>query len=148
MDARECAEARERVALGDEAGAVEHLRGCAECRREAEALRRVVTALVGVQLSVAPPSALDAAVRRRLALECPPRPLLRPTPAMALALAGVTALCVALSIAFEEAGHGALSVPFAVGVTVLYLALCTAAMVPLLVHRAGVFGRVLREVHR
>lgn len=131
----DCVATRERLALGEEEALSMHLRRCPSCRSEAEVVRRILSALVVTDLEVQPPLRLDAAIRARFKVAMSGRrAVLRPAPAIAMALAAVGALCAALSVAFAAAGQGALSGSLGAGATALYLAVCTAATVPILIH--------------
>lgn len=114
-----------------------------------ETLERLVAAVSAVDLDIAPPASVDAAVRARLAVPRPARhQVLRPVPAVVLALAGVVAFCVSLTLVFAEAGRSDIGLPLAAGVTVFYLAVSAAATVPLLIHHVAPLGRGAREVRR
>lgn len=107
---------------------------------------RIVSALADLDLDLPPPAWLDRAVLARILEERPaPRPLLRPAPAIALAVAGVVALGFTVSAGFAAAGQEELAGPLGAGATALYLVFCAAVNLPLLLHRAA---RGAREVRR
>ncbi len=84
---------------------------------------------------VEPGPALDALVRQRLA-HAPfgRRSRLRPAVAVTLAIAAFASALSALAIALAESGVAAEGPLFAIGIGVVYLALSTAAVLPILMH--------------
>lgn len=91
------------VAIGDDrARALRHLAGCAECRRELDALATVVDELLTLVPSMEPPAGLERSV---LAGVAPPRRRWWHNPALRLATAGALAVAVGAGVALQATAH-------------------------------------------
>ena len=132
---RACGEIQTLLALGE---AVEdrrlqdHLQDCLSCRDVAKTLAQVKQGLASA-MEVEPPRELDRLVREALA----DRPLvtglvLRPGMAAGLAVAALFALIVTVSTLLAQAGAAEMGPALGVAAVWVYLALCFAATLPLL----------------
>lgn len=130
MTDRSCEDTRRRLALGERAEVTRHLAACAACRLEAERLQSVLSA-IAVDAELAPPERLDTEIRRLL-LSTSSRPVLRPVLALGLAVAGILALVTALGGALAAAGGAEEGLILVVSLAATYLAVSSAAAVPLL----------------
>jgi hypothetical protein len=132
---RACAEIEAALALGlaiEDPDLQDHLRDCGRCRDEALALARLRHGLADA-MEVQPPGELDRIVRQALA----ERPLvtgvlLRPGMATGLAVAALFALVVAVSTVLAQAGAAEMGPALGVAAVSIYLAICMAVSLPLL----------------
>lgn len=134
---RACDEVQTLLALGEavrDRRLQDHLQACLSCRNAAKTL-----ALVKQRLAFAgeiePPRELDRLVRQALA----EKPLvtgflLRPGMAAGLAVAALFALIVTVSTVLAQAGAAEMGPFLGVAAVWIYLALCFAATLPLLLH--------------
>ncbi len=136
MDTMTCEEAREQMMLGEDEGVRGHLESCESCRREAVVLRGL-TETLGASREVAPPAALDAAMRA--AFRGPAgvwSPLRHRHAAVALAVGALIAIISALTGWLVETPLAERSLAVALPAVIGYLGLCSAAMLPVLLrHR-------------
>jgi predicted anti-sigma-YlaC factor YlaD len=149
MSDQGCHETRNRLALGEANGEgesvssplAEHLSECEDCRREAESLK-VLFEHVRRTAESEPPEDLDREIRKRIGEFSPRRqPLLRPLPAVALAV--VAMLSVGIGLVF-----GLTNTTLAEGAPVvviillfIYFAVSLTAMLPVLVQRKSFMSR-------
>jgi len=141
-----CDEARRDLALGRNGRAARHLRECENCRRESAQLARLVRVLAD-SAELAPPAALDARVRRRIAqAPLPARPLLSPVTVTALATAAYASLAVGVGIWLASGGLAGSAPAVTAAIAAAYLAICAAASVPLLIRRTRLRPVELQEV--
>lgn len=142
---RDCDEIQALLALGEalrDRRLQDHLRDCPVCSETAKALAPVKHGLASMA-EIEPPHELDRLVREALA----ERPLvagflLRPGIAAGLAVAALFALIVTVSTALAQAGAAEMGPLLGVAAVWIYLALCFAATLPLLLHT-----RLLRARH-
>lgn len=115
-----------------------HLEACASCRGETARLERLIAAL-SRDAEVKPPAELDRRLRRliREAGPLPMRPLIRPLLATGLAVASFLALVGGLAAGLAAAGATESGLQLAILAVSAYLAVSSAAMLPLLVYRAS-----------
>jgi predicted anti-sigma-YlaC factor YlaD len=132
---RACEEVGAALALGvaiEDPDLQDHLRDCSRCRDEALALARVKRGLADA-MEMRPPGELDRIVRQALA----ERPLvtgvlLRPGMATGLAVAALFALIVTVSTVLAQAGAAEMGPALGVAAVSIYLAICMAVSLPLL----------------
>ena len=141
-----CEEARREIALGREERAEAHLRQCESCRLEAARVGPLVQALAD-SAELAPPAALDARVRRRLAQARPPaRPFLSPVTVSGLAVASYASVVLGVGIWLASSGLAESAPAVTAAIAAGYLAVCAAASMPLLVRGARPRPVELEEV--
>lgn len=141
-----CDEVQSLLARGEavrDPGLQDHLQDCLSCRDAAKAFAQVKHGLASAA-EIEPPLELDRLVREALA----DRPLvtgflLRPGMAAGLAVAALFALIVTVSTVLAQAGAAEMGPVLAVAAVWIYLALCFAATLPLLLH-----ARLRRVGHR
>ena len=132
---RACEKIEAALALGvalEDPDLQDHLQDCSRCRNEALALARLKRGLADA-MEVRPPGELDRIVREALA----ERPLvtgvlLRPGMATGLAVAALFALVVTVSTVLAQAGAAELGPALGVAAVSVYLAICMAVTLPLL----------------
>jgi len=128
-----CDEARHALALGLEESAEAHLRECAACRLEAGRVGQVVRHLAE-SAEVSPPAALDARVRRSLAVSSlGTRPLPSLVTTSGLAIAAYASIVFGIGIWLASSGLAETAPALTAAMAVSYLAACTAASLPLLI---------------
>jgi len=128
-----------RLELGHDDGLAGHLATCARCRAAADEVRRL-GALLAVDAALDPPPGLDARVRTALTAGAHVLPL-RPWLAGGLAVASFTALVTTLALVLSSTPIAENGPIVAVGLGLAYLALCAAAVLPLLLNALGHPGR-------
>lgn len=129
-----CSEVRRALALGDEAAMAPHLRQCAGCRHEAALLRRLVEAIADAA-EIAPPSLLDARVRRAIRGSATGAALLRPLPAIVMGGIWVIGLTLALMFTLAATPLGVAAPVIAICLVVGFLVLSAVATIPALLPR-------------
>ena len=111
-----------------------HVASCATCRGEAVRLERLIVAL-SRDAEVEPSIELDLRLRRLIREAGPVRPLLRPLLATGLAVASFLALVGGLAVGLAAAGATDSGLQLAILAVSFYLAVSSAATLPLLLHR-------------
>lgn len=120
-----------------------HLESCEPCRAEAVRLERLIAALAR-DAEVEPSSELDQRLRRLIREAGPVRPLLRPLLATGLAVASFVALVGGLAVGLTAAGAPDSGLQLAILAVSAYLAVSSAATLPLLLYR---LSAARNEVH-
>jgi len=129
-----CDRARRELALGDDAVSAEtrgHLSDCAPCRAEGRSLD-VVRLRLRATAEIEPSERLDRSIRNLLGDTVDARPFPRPLVAGGLAAAGLLALVTGLAGVLAQNGAAERGVPLALGLVAVYLAVSSAAALPLL----------------
>jgi len=142
---RACKQIQASLALGEaieDRRLQDHLQDCPTCRDAALAFAQLKRHLA-VGIEIEPPAELDRIVREALA----DQPLvtgflLRPGMATGLAVAALFALVATVSTALAQAGAAEMGPALGVAAVWIYLALCFAATLPLLLQ-----ARPRREEH-
>ena len=135
MTDRDCADVRAGLAAGERLGGrlTRHLESCADCHEEAERLGRVLQ-LLQADASIDPPATLDQRVRAWIGSTRPtPRPVIRPFLAAGLGAASFIALIAGTAGLMAQAGAAEYGPTLAVLLGGVYLAISSAATLPLLV---------------
>lgn len=141
-----CEEARREIALGRGERAEGHLRRCEGCRVEAARLGRLARALAE-SAELAPPAALDARIRRKLASPQPDvRPSLSPLTVSGLAIAAFASVVFGVGIGLASSGLAESAPAVTAAIAAAYLAVCAAASLPLLIRRGRPRPVELQEV--
>jgi len=149
MSERDCEETRRRLALGEretDVGLREHVASCAPCREEAAQLAGLLSRLAE-DVEIEPGQDVDRRVREWI-LDAPARPrwALNPTIATGLAAGSLLALLSAAAGALVQGGPEGLGLAPAVLAVTAYLALSSAATLPLLLFRRARAPRMNGEV--
>ena len=132
-----CRDLIERLSLGEPRDREDerHTASCEACRVETERFERLIDGLAR-EAQVEPPAAVDRRLREILSQAPVPRLLLgRPALALGLALAAFLALVGALAGELAGAGAGDRGLSMAVLMVWIYLGVCAAATLPLLLAR-------------
>jgi hypothetical protein len=141
-----CDEARRAIALGLDEGARRHLQECEACGLEAARLGQIVRTLAE-SAEVEPPAALDARVRRTLAV---PPPGARPLPSLVttsgLSIAAYASIAFGVGIPLASSGFAEAAPALTAAIAAAYLAACAAASLPLLIRRARLRAVEAQEV--
>jgi hypothetical protein len=141
-----CDQAREALAMGLDESAEAHLRECEACRLEAARVGQVIRALAE-SAEVAPPAALDARIRRSLAVSpAGARPLPSLVTASGLAIAAYVSIVLGVGIWLAASGLAEAAPALTVAIAACYLAACAAASLPLLIKRTRPITAALQEV--
>jgi len=112
----------------------EHLSSCESCRGESVRLDALI-ALLARDAELEPSPGLDLRLRQLIRETGPVRPLLRPLLATGLAVASFVALVGGLAVGLTAAGAPDSGLQLAILAVSAYLALSSAATLPLLLYR-------------
>ena len=137
MDNNICEEVRGWLSHGEDVRpqhVSRHLAACVDCRREAARVEHLLR-LLAEDAEAEPSARLDRTVRAMLLEQAAQRPFSRAGMAAGLAVAALLSMLAALSTVLAEAGAAEKGPVVALILVMIYLALSSAAAVPLLLSK-------------